>query len=88
MGCVARWSVDVVLYGGPVAMRWGNPGCVAEVGAGVIPKPSSGGVVTGVSVSVWNAPISGPLSKSHSRSISRSLAKQRRLEFGNVVSNE
>ena len=68
MGCVARWSVDVVLYGGPVAMRWGNPGCVAEVGAVVIPKPSSGGVVTGVSVSVWNAkrhflerPISGNL---------------------------
>ena len=49
-------------------MLWGNPGCVAEVGAGVIPKPSSGGVVTGVSVSVWNAkrhflerPISGNL---------------------------
>lgn len=35
MGCVARWSVDVVLYGDPVAMRWGNPGFVVEVGAGV-----------------------------------------------------
>ena len=49
---VARRSVDVVLYGDPVAMWWGNTGFTAEVGAGVIPKPSSGGVVTGVSVNV------------------------------------
>ena len=35
MGCVARRSIDIVLHGGPVAMRWGNPGLAAEVGAGV-----------------------------------------------------
>ena len=52
MGCVTRWSIVVVLYGGSVAVCWGNPGFTAEVGAGVIPKPSSGGVVTGVSVNV------------------------------------
>ena len=55
MECVARRSIDIVLHGGSTAMCWGNPGFTAKVGAGVIPKPSSGGVVTGVSVSVWNA---------------------------------
>ena len=54
MGCVARRSIDIVLHGGSVALCWGNPRFVAEVGAGVIPKPSSGGLVTRVSVNVWN----------------------------------
>ena len=35
MGCVARRSIDIVLHGGSTAMCWGNPGFVAEVGAGV-----------------------------------------------------